>query len=525
MNILFSFLNKIFINLNYIITEVRVIMITCGKRADMPSGHTKKACGELARELTLLQLKVRELKIPVMILFEGWEAAGKGYLISRLINNFDPRGFRVHTITPAQTREHRKPYMCQFWNKLPEYGQIAIFDRSWYLEPSEDLADKERCPQEAAKTLEDINCFEAQLADDGYVLIKIFADISRQEQKKRLDELLAHEATSWRVSKEDYARHKLYDKYLDVYNTMISSTHSELLPWYIVDGQDKRVAKYQAFSIIKHVLTQAVEKKVDGLADPPSSFCRYMDTAFPLNNPAQTLAGDASSADTAEEEYRAELKKAQKQLLELHYELYKARIPAIILYEGWDAAGKGGNIKRLAHALDPRGYHVTPIAAPTPPELNRHYLWRFWQHIPNTGHIQIFDRTWYGRVLVERVEGFAKEAEWQRAYNEINFFEKSLSDWGALIFKFWINIDKEEQLKRFEQRQQDELKRWKITEEDWRNREKWDAYAQAAADMFRLTDTPYAPWVIVPSNNKRYARIMVLRHIISAIGQKLQKSE
>ena len=497
-------------------------MITSGKRIDIRSGNTKQLNDLLARELTQLQLKVRELKIPVIILFEGWETAGKGYLISRLINNFDPRGFRVHNIPPEQVGELRKPYMCQFWNKLPEYGQIAIFDRSWYQALSADMADGKPDLRDPAKMFEDINCFEAQLADDGYVIIKLFVDISKQEQKKRLDELSSHKATSWRVTKEDYRRNTMYDKFLDAYNAMIDNTNSGLCPWHVVNGQDKRAAKYQTFSIIKQGLAEAVEKKAKGLADPPSTFCLYMDTRFPLNDPTQTLTGAGLSQDMGEDEYRAELKKAQKQLLTLHYELYNAKVPLIILYEGWDAAGKGGNIKRLAHALDPRGYHVTPVAAPTAPELNHHYLWRFWQHIPNTGHIQILDRTWYGRVLVERVEGFAQKEEWQRAYNEINAFEKSLSDWGSLICKFWINIDKEEQLRRFTQRQQDKLKMWKITEEDWRNREKWDAYAQAVEDMFRLTDTRYAPWVIVPSNNKRYARIMVMRHVIAAIEHRLK---
>lgn len=183
----------------------------------------------------------------------------------------------------------------------------------------------------------------------------------------------------------------------------------------------------------------------------------------------------------------------------------------VIAYEGWDAAGKGGNIKRLTEALDPRGYEVHPIASPEPYAKARHYLWRFWTRLPKDGHIAIFDRTWYGRVMVERLEGFCSENDWQRAYNEINEFERELTDWGAVVIKFWVQIDKQTQLLRFNERQNDPAKQWKITEEDWRNREKWDVYETAVNEMLQKTSTANAPWHILESVDKKYARIKALQ--------------
>lgn len=220
-------------------------------------------------------------------------------------------------------------------------------------------------------------------------------------------------------------------------------------------------------------------------------------------------------------EYRRELSKCQKKLAKLHNELYRKKIPVVIAYEGWDAAGKGGNIKRIAGALDPRGYDVHPIASPEPHEKSRHYLWRFWTRLPKTGHIAIFDRTWYGRVMVERLEGFCSQNDWQRAYNEINEFEKELADWGAVVIKFWVQIDKETQLARFKDRENTPEKQWKITDEDWRNREKWDLYEDAVNEMLQKTSTDFAPWYILESNNKYYARIKALKLVIKRLEKAL----
>lgn len=219
------------------------------------------------------------------------------------------------------------------------------------------------------------------------------------------------------------------------------------------------------------------------------------------------------------EEYQERLEKAQQEILINQLEVFRRNIPVILVFEGWDAAGKGGAIKRSVAMLDPRGYIVHPISAPTPEALNHHYLWRFWNLLPGKGRIAFFDRSWYGRVLVERIEGFCTEAEWKRAYGEIKCFERLLTDDGALMMKFFVHISPEEQLERFEARQKHPLKAWKLTDEDWRNREKWDQYADATEDMLQKTDTDHAPWIVVPGNNKRYARVHIAESIAKLLKQ------
>lgn len=223
------------------------------------------------------------------------------------------------------------------------------------------------------------------------------------------------------------------------------------------------------------------------------------------------------------EEYEKKLVQYQIQLHHLGYELYVKKRSLIIVYEGWDAGGKGGNIKRVTERLDPRGYEVFPIAAPAGDDKTHQYLWRFWRRIkpPDEKQILIFDRSWYGRVLVERVEGFCKEAEWKRAYHEINEFERQLVDSGSIVVKFWIHISKEEQLRRFEERQNDPYRAWKLTDEDWRNRDKWDRYTQAVEDMLLKTSTLTSPWTVVEGNDKNFARVRTLSTLVETVSKEL----
>ena len=248
-----------------------------------------------------------------------------------------------------------------------------------------------------------------------------------------------------------------------------------------------------------------------------------LQNTFPLVSMPKLADVTLDDKTLTEEAYKKELDRLQAELLELHYRLYRKKIPVVIAYEGWDAAGKGGNIKRIAGALDPRGYEVHPIASPEPHDKARHFLWRFWTRLPKTGHIAIFDRTWYGRVMVERLEGFCSENDWQRAYNEINEFERELTDWGAVVIKFWVQIDKQTQLERFTERQNTPEKQWKITDEDWRNREKWDLYEAAVNEMLQKTSTAFAPWHILESNDKKYARIKALKIVTEEIRKACQK--
>jgi len=482
-----------------------------------------KAVAEgLRADLSLLQHQIRDAKIPVIILFEGWGAAGKGTLISDVLQNLDPRSFKVHSTLPPTEEEKRRPWLHRHWCGIPEKGRMSILDRSWYPEASISRAEDGLSDREALSRFAQINVFERQLTDNGYVILKFFLHISKKKQKKRLDALASRSETAWRATKVDWKRHKEYDRYFSLFDEMLEATSTVYAPWHILSGQEHYAARYSLYRIIIDTLHEALDKKA--AASPKVSKRPTAPRSVPgftlVNMPK--LAAVTLDKTLEPEAYKELLKKRQKKLSELHNVLYKEKIPVIIAYEGWDAAGKGGNIKRLTAALDPRGYEVVPIASPTPTELAHHYLWRFWQHIPKDGHVAVFDRTWYGRLMVERLEGFATEEEWKRAYREINEFEHTLHEWGAIILKFWLHIDKDEQLRRFKEREAIPEKNWKITPEDWRNRDKWDAYEVAVNDMLRLTSTDFAPWTIVESQDKKYGRIKTIDAFIDAVEKRVK---
>ena len=360
---------------------------------------------------------------------------------------------------------------------------------------------------EYRRRVRQVNEFERQLRNGGYIVVKIFLHIDKDTQFDRLHALTEAPETEWRVTREDLAQHKEYKRYMEAYDEFMEKT-SEAAAWHILDGSRRRTAVRDAMKLLVTRIDLAL-KSGKFVGDP-----YYAE--FPLKEMPK-LADVDLSPTIEDEEYKKELKRLQSRLSELHNIIYRRKIPVILCYEGWDAAGKGGNIRRVAYPLDPRGFDVHPIASPLPHELNRQYLWRFWTRLPRTGHICIFDRTWYGRVMVERIEGFCSMKNSERAYNEINEFERMLTDWGAVVLKFWIHIDKETQLARFTDRQNTPEKQWKITDEDWRNREKWDEYEAAIDEMLEKTCTKNAPWYIIESNDKKYARIKTLKIIVKAL--------
>lgn len=465
------------------------------------------------KKLEMLQLKIKEKKLPVLVLVEGWGAAGKGSAIGTIIRNIDPRFFKVTSFSAPTEDEERKPFLYRYFAKIPEAGKFMFFDSGW----ADDIMSKrlhgELDDAAYSSLVNSAKRFERQLTDNGYLVMKFFFHISKKEQKQRLEVLSSEKDTRWRVSDNDLWQNKHYDKCMDVFDAYMAETNMPGAPWYIIDASGRKWARLQMLEILNRGIETALENA--SLAVP------LLQNVFPLVKmpklseiPLDKFMDDA--------EYHTELKHLQDKLSALHNRLYRKRVPVIIAYEGWDAAGKGGNIKRITGALDPRGYEVHPIASPEPHEKARHYLWRFWTRLPRTGHIAIFDRTWYGRVMVERLEGFCSTNDWQRAYNEINEFEKELSEWGAVIIKFWVQIDKDTQLERFTDRQNTPEKQWKITDEDWRNREKWDAYEAAVDEMLQKTSTTYAPWHVLESVDKKYARIKALKIVIDALEKALE---
>ena len=505
----------------------------------------KEKMPQLESKLGRLQRECKALGIPVLIVFEGFGAAGKGLQIGHLIQSMDPRGFEVHPVKNETEEERMHPFMWRFWTKTPARGRIAIFDGSWYRKVLIDRFEKRTKAKDLPAAFHSINSFEQQLADDGNLIIKLFLDIDKKEQKKRFDKLAKNKETAWRVSQGDRERNAHYDEYAALMEDMLFNTDTDYAPWTIVESMDRRFATLKIYTTVIKAMADQIEKvqqqniakavekadkaeaegvvrKKETNGDEIEEIAREADAQMKDLQVSILSKADLSLSYTREE-YKEKLDKLQKKMDKLHGELYRRRIPVVLGFEGWDAGGKGGAIKRLTAKMDARGYVVNPTASPNDIEKAHHYLWRFWRAMPKDGHVAIFDRTWYGRVMVERIEGFCTTEEWKRAYKEINDMEKDLYNAGAIVIKFWMHIDKDEQERRFKERQDNPEKQWKITDEDWRNREKWDQYEDAVNEMLMRTSTDYAPWVVVEGNSKYYARVKVLQTVVDAIEKRLKE--
>lgn len=484
------------------------------RQADKMSSEERKAkTNELQELLASQQHLITEKKLPVVVLIEGWGAVGKGDLISKLVEEVDPRYFTVFSTSATGIDYDRYPFLYPFFCALPEDGKFLFMDGGWMESCVFPYLRKEITKKQYRDRIDSVNDFERTLRDNGYIVIKLFLNIGKMEQRKRIETLASSENTDWRVSSDDYWQNKKYTDCQEEFDYFMEHT-SVINRWSILDSTDKGKLYYDAFRLITETVGLGIENgKYNGVEFPKK---------FPMTKTVRLENADLSKT-IAPDTYKKDLLKYQTRLKELHNIVFRMKIPVIVVFEGWDAAGKGGAIQRLAYPLDPRGFQVFPIAAPEPTELRHHFLWRFWKRLPKDGHIAIYDRSWYGRVMVERIEGFCTENDWKRAYNEMNEFEQELSEWGAVIVKFWVDIDQDTQLERFNDRQNDPSKNWKITEEDWRNREKWPLYEEAVSEMLEKTSTKFAPWHIVESVDKKYARIKVLKTVVKAIEKAIDE--
>ena len=478
----------------------------------------KQVQNEQGTRLGELQRALKEAGVPVIVVFEGMGAAGKGIQINRLIEHLDPRGFDVYASNRNTEEEAMRPFLWRYWTVIPEKGRFTIFDRSWYRKVQVDRFNGDTRKKELTGAFQDINTFEKQLTDDGYVIIKLFLHISQEEQKKRFKKLDSSAENGWRVTKQDWERNKRYNEYLEINEEMLENTDTGYAPWNIIESTNKDYAAMKILNCVTQTLEEGL-RQVEAKKNAVIPKSEGIDSRYQIG----VLSGVDVSKSLTREEYKEQLRALQKKLESLHSDLYRLRIPVVLGFEGWDAGGKGGAIRRLTNHLDPRGYRVNPTASPNDIEKKHHYLWRFWNRVPKAGHIAIFDRTWYGRVMVERIEGFCSEQEWKRAYQEINEMEAHLADSGAVVLKFWMHIDKDEQERRFKERMEIPEKQWKITDEDWRNREKWDQYELAVNEMLVRTSTTYAPWVVVEGNCKYYARVKVVQTVVEALESKIKE--
>ena len=464
--------------------------------------------------LTHLQQTVREAGLPVIVVFEGWGASGKGTSISRLTNPMDPRYFDVRTAGKITEDKVMRPFLWSFWTYLPPKGQIVIMDKSWHRIILPGVREDWHINgTESAGFYSDVNAFERQLTDEGYLIIKFFLHIGKDEQRRRFKRLEKDPNASWRLRPHDWAQNDNYEYNLQLFDKLLTATSTEENPWHIIEANDKRYATCKIMRIVIDEITAKLKKRGQPKPAPPPAPEVY----FPRK--LQSILPNESIGDA---EYREKLAYYQQRMRKLCNKLYVSRRSAAVVYEGWDAAGKGGNIKRLTSEIDPRCYAVAPVGPPTPNELARHYLWRFMVKMPKDGHLTVFDRSWYGRVLIERVDELTPEHIWRRGYDEINEMEKHLTNHGMILLKFWLHIDKNEQLRRFEDRQNDPVKQHKITDADWNNRSNWDKYEVAIDEMIAKTHTSYAPWSIVESNNKKFARIKVLKTVTDTLDNAMR---
>ncbi|WP_269533338.1 polyphosphate:AMP phosphotransferase [Chitinimonas sp. BJYL2] len=454
---------------------------------------------------------------PLVILINGVDGAGKGETVNLLNEWMDPRLIDTHAFGEPGPEALAHPTMWRYWQVLPAKGRIGILFGSWYTPPILDRVSGAIGDTALDNAVDDIVRFETMLASEGVQLLKFWFHLGKSQQRARLKALEKDPLTRWRVGDRDWEHFKHYDEFVAISERVLLRTSTGTAPWVVVDGEDER---YRSLTVGK-LLLEALRTRLDRTSAPippavppllaPIDGIRVLDR-LQLDQPLE------------KSQYTEELERWQGRLNQLSRDPRFAQHSLVAVFEGNDAAGKGGAIRRVTGALDARHYHVIPVAAPTEDERAQPYLWRFWRRLPKRGTFALFDRSWYGRVLVERIEGFAAEPDWMRAYGEINDFERQLTEAGTIVVKFWLAIDADEQLKRFNAREETGFKRFKITEEDWRNRAKWDAYREAVHDMVERTSTHDAPWTLVEANNKYYARIKVLQTICKAIENRLAKT-
>ena len=457
-------------------------------------------------------------KYAVIILVNGVNGAVKGETVNLLNAWMDPRHIQTHAFPPPTDEERERPFMWRFWRALPPKGKIGILFGNWYTDPIVNRARKITKAADLDQSIEEINRFEKMLADEGTLILKVWMHLSKAAQKKRLTALEKNKKTRWRVTKADWEHFAMYDKFRKVSERVLRHTSTGFAPWIVVEGADENYRSLTVAGILLDALRkrQKIEQtrgwKARSAAAP---LPQALDSRDLINSLDMSLA-------LSKKRFEKDLEKYQGRLNLLTRDPKFRERSLIVVFEGSDAAGKGGSIRRITGALDARQYQIIPVAAPTEEERAQPYLWRFWRQVPRIGRITIFDRSWYGRVLVERVEGFCQEADWMRAYAEINDFEDQLVRSGAIVVKFWLTITAEEQLKRFKEREKTRFKRFKITEEDWRNRKKWDEYEHAVCDMIDRSSTEIAPWTLVEANDKYHARIKVLKTLCDRLEDALK---
>jgi AMP-polyphosphate phosphotransferase len=469
---------------------------------------------ELHTKLLTIQRELMESKIPVIVIVSGVEGAGKGEVVNRLNKWLDTRGIMTTAFWDESDEERERPSYWKFWRRLPPRGTVGVMFGSWYTNPIIDYVFNRIDTAEFEKRLLRISKFETMMSEDNALIIKYWFHMSEKDQRKQLEKENKDKKYSPLLKKFS----KRYKQFSRASEHAIRLTDQGASPWHIIEATDRR---YRDIAV-GEILLQSLDRRLKQQNTPKKKTSKLPKEVNPgSTNGLTVLDGVDINKTISESSYDKQLKKYQSKLYKLTWLAKQKKRPSIAMFEGWDASGKGGGIRRLTAAMDARLYKTISVAAPSDEERAQHYLWRFWRHIPRAGYVTIYDRSWYGRVLVERVEGFAQNHEWSRAYQEINDFEEQLYEHGIVLCKFWIHISKDEQLRRFKERKETPWKAHKITDEDWRNRERWEAYELAINDMVTHTSTEYSPWFLIPGNDKRVARVEIVKAVCNQLEEAL----
>ena len=486
-------------------------------RSTISNEEFKKRLSGLRESLLRVQQELRTAgRSPAIVLLAGVDSAGRSETANLLNQWMDPRWIVTRAWREPSDEERERPEFWRYWRSLPARGRIGLLINAWYEPVARDRVERRSGKTAFASRLNEIAAFEKALADDGAIILKFFLYLDAKSQRKRLKALKNNPLTRWRVTEREWRALKSHQRVTAVAAEAIRRTSTNAAPWHIVEGVDTHYRNFMVGTLIHDALREGMDRAA-------RSRPRGTPTKAGTRGQAAVLGSLDMTQSIEKKLFRYTLEKQQGRLNELERRARERGISTVAVFEGWDAAGKGGALRRVTAALDARDFHVRPIAAPTDEERAHHYLWRFWRHLSRAGQLTIFDRSWYGRVLVERVERFASPEEYQRAYGEINHFEKQLVDHGIILVKFWLHITKDEQLRRFRERQRTPHKRWKITDEDWRNRRRWNDYESAVDEMVARTSTRRAPWVLVEANNKYFARIKVLRTMADRLQRVLKR--
>jgi AMP-polyphosphate phosphotransferase len=473
----------------------------------------------LREELVQLQVTLKDAPFKILLITAGVDGAGRGEAINTLMGWLDPRGVETFSFRTPSDEERERPLMWRFWRSLPMHGRIGIYAGSWYSETLREEARNKKALAELDHELRRIRHFEKLLSDNGTLVVKVWFHLTKAEQRQRLADLAADPDTAWRVTDDQRRAQRIYDRLARTAEYILSETDRTGARWLRISAADARTRNLAfAEGLLSSFRAHIADPR---RLQPPAPVKPKRQVAL---RPAGRQRLRALPLDQKLSEAAYE-KKREKWLGRLNQAVRRATVAKrsiVFVFEGWDASGKGGAIRRLTSAIDARDYRVIPVAKPTEEEKAHHYLWRFWRHIPRDGLVTVFDRSWHGRILVERVEGFCRPDEWRRAFEEINDFEEQLVEHGTIVIKLWMHVSKDEQLRRFRAREQTPYKQHKINEEDWRNRRQWEAYETAVGDMLALTDNPHAPWHLVPGNNKRFARLEIIRHACRRITAALE---